>query len=94
MPVTGPGLVKILNQHQRAVSRKLGCALAQMPVEPRVVLQLSNGALATLVLLLLAKGVITEAELSAAVAAADGWTVDAEHPVPEQPEPDPTAVTA
>lgn len=92
MPVTGPGLVKILNQHQRGASVRLGVALGQMPAEPRVVLQLSNGALATLVLLLLQKGVITEAELMAAVTAADGWTFTPEAPTPEPPDPDPTAV--
>lgn len=82
---TGPGLVKILNQHQRQASRKLGCVLAQMPVEPRVALQLANGAVVTLALLLIQKGVITEAELGAAVNAADSWVIDPESPLPEPP---------
>jgi hypothetical protein len=86
MAVTGPGLVRILQQHQRVASARLGITLAQMPIEPRAVLQLSNGTLASLVLLLVAKGVVTEAELMAAVAAADQWAF-----TPEPAMPDPSA---
>jgi hypothetical protein len=83
---TGVQLVKGLNTRQRVMSAKLGVTLAQMPAEPRAVLQLSNVSLVAVVKLLVAKGVFTEAELAAAFDDADGWAIPPEKPMPENPD--------
>lgn len=83
---TGEQLVKALNNRQRGMSVKVGVSLSQMPVEPRAVLQLSNVALVAVVKLLVAKGLITEAELDQAFDAANGWVIPAENSMPETPD--------
>lgn len=86
---TGPQYVKVLNNHQRANSVKLGIVLAQMPIEPRAVLQLANMPIVAIALLLVTKGVITEQELVAAINASDDWVIPAEKTMPETPDDPP-----
>jgi len=73
-----------LRQRQKVLSGRFGSYLESMPTETRVALTCANGSLAVLVKLLVDKGLITDAELIAALDAAmpEPFT-------PEKGEPDP-----
>lgn len=77
--------VNQLRQRQRLISTGLGVNLGGMAAEPRVVLTLSNASLAVIVKILVDKGVITDAEVIAALNAA---MAEVFTPEPGQPEPD------
>jgi type II secretory pathway component PulM len=80
--------VNQLRNRQEKLARKLGAYLPGMPVEHRVVLACINATIAVLVKLLVDKGVITNAELAAALDAATPDLVTAEAPTPQPGPPD------
>jgi hypothetical protein len=77
-----------LRQRQRAMSSRFGSYLEAMSPETRVALTCANGSTAVLAKLLVDKGVITDAELIAALDAAVGESFPPEKAGPETP-PDP-----
>lgn len=77
-----------LRQRQKLLSGRFGSYLEAMPTETRVALTCANGSTAVLVKLLVDKGIITDAELVAALDAAMAETFAPEKTRPEIP-PDP-----
>lgn len=78
-----------LRAKQEALSRKLGAWLPGMSPEPRVVLACSDATFAVLLKLLVDKGLVTDAELQAAFAAASAADFVPEAGVQPRPPDDP-----
>jgi hypothetical protein len=76
-----------LKQSSAAVARKMGVHFAGADMQTRVMVRVILGMFATLIKLLVDKGVLTDAEIQTAFDAAAGTAYTPEPSVPDEPVP-------